>query len=400
MAIPEIDALAGGADPVGGAPLSEAAAEGWLPGILFTCGPPGRVGVELEFAVHATGDPPRRPEPHQLRQAHAEAEAQLLFNRFTAEPGGQLELSSPPAPDLPTVIGWLEQDLARVRAALARRGLRLVGRGVDPLPLPPRILDQPRYAAMETYLDRWGPAGRTMMRRTASVQVNVEAGMLGQGPEELRERWDLLHAAGPVLAAAFDTSGGERQRTWLALDPRRCRPPRVLPAESLPEAVTRWVLDAPLMMVRRAAGPWTAPPDVSFRDWVRGGVPRLPVPTLDDLRYHLTTLFPPVRPRGHLEIRYLDAQPGPYWRVAAAAVLALLDDDHSRDRARAACEPVAGDWQRAAGPGLTDPALARAATQLLALAAEALARAGGPGLAGLTHEYLDRKPTATEAEPC
>lgn len=33
------------------------------------------------------------------------------------------------------------------------------------------------------------------------------------------------------------------------------------------------------------------------------------LPTLDDLAYHVTTLFPPVRPRGFLEVSYLDAQP-------------------------------------------------------------------------------------------
>ena len=49
---------------------------------------------------------------------------------------------------------------------------------------------------------------------------------------------------------------------------------------------------------------------VPFADWADGrvllGGRR---PTDADLEYHLTTLFPPVRPRGWLEIRYLDSVP-------------------------------------------------------------------------------------------
>ena len=38
-------------------------------------------------------------------------------------------------------------------------------------------------------------------------------------------------------------------------------------------------------------------------------------PPGSDLSYHLSTLFPPVRPRGHLEVRVIDAQPGDGWIV-------------------------------------------------------------------------------------
>lgn len=47
-------------------------------------------------------------------------------------------------------------------------------------------------------------------------------------------------------------------------------------------------------------------------------------PVWADLDYHLSTLFPPVRAVGHLEVRYIDAQPGDLWRVPVAAIDALL----------------------------------------------------------------------------
>ena len=62
---------------------------------------------------------------------------------------------------------------------------------------------------------------------------------------------------------------------------------------------------------------------VPFADWADGRVParRAARPTVADLDYHLTTLFPPVRPRRFLEIRYLDSVPDDVW----PAVVFTLD---------------------------------------------------------------------------
>ncbi|WP_328667218.1 glutamate-cysteine ligase family protein [Streptomyces sp. NBC_00322] len=77
-----------------------------------------------------------------------------------------------------------------------------------------------------------------------------------------------------------------------------------------------------MLCVRRSDGlPWTAPDGMTFRDWLRTG--ERPA-TLADLNYHRTTLFPPVRPRGHLELRMIDAQPGDGWMVPLALVSVLM----------------------------------------------------------------------------
>ena len=419
-----IDEVAHLADLVNGQPLTEAGAEGWIPRTCFKHGPPGRVGIELEFVVHQDGPlPARHLDPERLRRLFDDLDKQPLDSSFTVEPGGQVELSSRPADDLPSVISVLERDLEVMTTTLSRHGARLIGTGIDPLPRPSRYLRGRRYEAMEQYFDRWGPAGRAMMRSTASVQVNVEAGRLGYGPDDLRRRWDLLHTIGPTLAAMFSTSSrhpgadpawagaNHRQGIWLTLDPDRCRAPRIRPTESLPDAWTRWVLDAPVAMIRRPDRAWTVPTGLTFRQWLREGrraVPDAPAPTWEDLRYHLTTVFPPVRARGHLEVRYLDAQPGRYWRVPGAVVSALLDDEQAADAALAACTPVADHWWQAARTGLADTSLRRAAERVLTAAAEALDRAGGPArtLAELTAGYLDRRPVdptdpdAAEVRPC
>ncbi|MBT0767620.1 hypothetical protein KIH74_01705 [Kineosporia sp. J2-2] len=399
-----------------GGPVTESDAEGWIPRTCFKHGPPRQVGIELEFLVHRDQDPPEHLAPDKLQLLHDDLRKQHLRSNFTVEPGGQVELSSLPADDLRGAIADVETDLAVLNRITAHHGARLTGAGIDSLPLPPRFLHEPRYAAMEKYFDRTGSAGRVMMRGSASVQVNLEAARTGAGPGDLLRRWELLHAIGPATAAAFGRPSAHRpddprlsgyrllrQGIWRVLDPARCH--AVVPAsgETLQEAYARWVLDAPLLAVRRTGRPWTAPAGLTFRQWLRQGtraVPDTAPPTLEDLKFHMTTLFPPVRARGHFEVRYIDAQPGPWWRVPAAVITALATDDAAGDAALEACEPVRDAWELAARAGLHDDGVRRAARTVLEIAARALDRDGQGELARLTAEYLDLAPTLPEVPPC
>jgi glutamate--cysteine ligase len=214
------------------------------------------------------------------------------------------------------------------------------------------------------------PAGTAMMTSTASLQLNLEAGPAAGWGERVR----LAHALGPVLVAVSACSpllaGREtgwrssRQSVWGALDQARCGP--LLGRDAPAEEWAAYALAAPVMLVRdRADGAVPVRARTSFADWVTGGGPGGRRPTVADLDYHLTTLFPPVRLRGFLEIRYLDAAPEPWWPALAAVTATLLDDPVAADLAAAATEPVAGAWDRAARDGLADPALHAAAVTCL-----------------------------------
>ncbi|MFN0281007.1 MAG: ergothioneine biosynthesis glutamate--cysteine ligase EgtA [Kineosporiaceae bacterium] len=385
--------------------LTESAAEGWLPHICFANGPPGRVGVELEQVLLSAGPAPGAVPRARHQAVLADVAAAGLVSRLTVEPGGQLELSGPPCAGLAEALAVMDDDLALLRRCAARRGVRATGVGLDPWSPPRRLLRQPRYEAMEAYFDGTGRAGRLMMCSTASVQVSVEAGAGPQDPAGvLARRWDVLHGVGPALVAAFANSplhegrptgwASTRTAVWAALDAARTRAPARRPGESLAEAYVRWALDAPLMMVRRDTGSWTAPDGVTFRQWLRHGadvVAGRPGPTPDDLGYHLTTLFPPVRARGHLEVRYVDAQPGPWWQVPVAVLSTLADDVRAADEALAACEPTASRWLDAARQGLRDNDLYRAAVQVLDVTARRLSAATSTRpAAALVEQYLDR----------
>jgi glutamate--cysteine ligase len=115
-----------------------------------------------------------------------------------------------------------------------------------------------------------------------------------------------------------------------------------------------------------------------------------PPPTYDDLRYHLTTLFPPVRAQGHLEVRYLDQQAGDYWQVATAVVAALVGDPHAADLARAAAEPANGRWDQAARCAMADPVLDHAARTIADVVGSALGRIGArPALLDAVDQFFE-----------
>lgn len=393
--------------------LREEEAEAHVHGVCFKTGPPGRVGVELEWLVHDSHDPGSPVVTERLDALLSTLAAHELAHgsAITREPGGQIELSAPPGSGLADCVAQTAADLAIVRRICADQGLLLVGSGLEPLRSPTRVLDHPRYRAMEAHFDRAGPWGRVMMRSTASAQINLDAGEHLDGVAGYRRRWQLVHRLGPVLVAAFANSPihrgaatgwcSTRQAVWHWTDPGRTRPPQHHGDPGV--AWARYALDAPVLCIRRPeSADWAAPHGLTFRAWLRG-VPGLPRPTRSDLDYHLTTLFPPVRPRGWLELRMIDAQPGDDWQVAAAVATALLDDPAAAETAYEATEPYCqGDalpdhavWLRAARLGPADPEIGKAVRTCLAAAESALRRSEGDAalrrrLSEFIEQYAER----------
>jgi glutamate--cysteine ligase len=93
-----------------------------------------------------------------------------------------------------------------------------------------------------------------------------------------------------------------------------------------------------------------------FGRWMRDGHV-LGWPTEADLEYHLTTLFPPVRPRRWLELRMIDSLPDPWWPVAVAVTTALLDDPVAAAIATAACASLHDAWEIASREAMSAPRL-------------------------------------------
>jgi glutamate--cysteine ligase len=349
-------------------------------GVCFKTGPPGQVGAETEWFVEDRRSPDTRVTIARLRTALEPAGPLPAGSRITYEPGGQLELSSLPQRGVAAAHAALAADLAHVGGRLAREGLALAGRGTDPrnLRAPFFQLDEGRYRCMRAY---FGDKGLAMMCATASLQVCLD---IGADEKDAARRWRLAHALGPVLVAAFansprDGSRSARQVIWEGLDRGRTGP---VTGDDPVEAWTRYALDARVMLLRDG---WVPDPGMTFREWLSDGKP-----DVTDLAYHLTTLFPPVRPQGWLELRMIDALPDPYWPVPLAVAAALIEDPLAAELAAEATEPAANRWREAARDALTDPVLARAAGRCFDAARDALPRLGAQALVPLVDDYAER----------
>jgi glutamate--cysteine ligase len=363
----------------------------------FVARPPSSerlVGLEFEWLTVCLRDP---QVPAALEHVRAVADSVTPLpnaSRVSYEPGGQIELSTVPAPGLEAVVA-LAEDGAVLGRALADAGIGIVGIGLEPGIRRARVVRSPRYDAMESYFDASGEAGRTMMRSTAAIQVNLDLGP----HDEIDARWRRTHVLGPVLAAAFANSPfldgrpsgwrSTRLAVWHDIDPTRTGP--AVNGVDCRQAWARYALDAAVMLVRRSATDHVAlPPGLTFADWIEHGH-ALGWPTVDDLEYHLGTLFPPVRPRGWFELRMIDALPTPWWRVAAAVTAVLVNDAEAASQAVTAAKGTAGLWRDAAREGLAHPALAAAARECFAAASEALARTrADAATATAVGEFVDR----------
>lgn len=363
---------------------SRPAAEAYVSRVCFKLGPPQLVGAELEWLTYTEdGD---RPSLDRIAAALGEFAPRSIApnspaltlpggSAVTIEPGGQIELSSAPYASVPELQNAVDADAHFLATMMASAHLGMVSTPADRDRDAERLLVLPRYCAMENRFTSIGPFGKLMMCNTAAAQVSVDAGI---DRAEVARRWHMLEAVGPALVAAFANSptlrgapagrwASQRMRTWLELDGSRTE----VPSTGDPVAdYAGWALDVPLLCIRSDGENWEAPHGTSFAQWLEDesliGRPAKAA----DLDYHLTTLFPHVRACGHLEIRYLDAQPDGQWIVPAAAFDALLADPAITAHASEVARRTAGRWIDASRDGLDDHPLRSTAEDLLHLAAE------------------------------
>ncbi len=367
--------------------LDREEAEGYVASVCFKHGPPGLLGVELEWTVHHGSDP-RRPLDADLLSSALGQHAPQTINPHhdqlqlpagslvTVEPGGQVEISTPPTRSAVELISVVTTDSAALGDLLDSCGLVLGPHGTDSHRPPKRLLQVPRYEAMQSVFDLIGPEGSRMMCSTASMQVCVDAGETGQSAS----RWRAALALGPTLVALFANSPNlEGCATGWASSRLRATmgtcPPFTLPPEPSDDPAGQWArmaMEAPVICMRGNGHSWTAPPGLTFARWIADPGLAGRRATLDDLDYHLTTLFPPVRPKGYLEIRYLDSQPGSRWVAPFALLAALMARPSTIDQVLDLTQASAGRWVEAARDGLADPVLAATARRLVQLGADAL----------------------------
>lgn len=259
------------------------------------------------------------------------------------EPGGALELSGAPLETIHETCDEVNVHLREVKDVADDIGVGFIGLGAAPIwqheemPLMPKG----RYKLMNDYMQRVGTMGTTMMRRTCTVQVNLDFGSEADMVQKMRVAIALqpvataLFANSPFFEGKVNGHKSWRSRVWRDLDPDRTGMiPFIFEDGFGFEAWVEYVLDVPMYFVYRD-GKYINALGMSFRDFLKGELPALPgeIATLSDWADHLTTVFPEARVKQYLEMRGADG--GPWRRLCAlpAFWVGLMYDQGALDAA-------------------------------------------------------------------
>ena len=262
---------------------------------------------------------------------------------ISLEPGGQLELSGAPLETIHQTCDEVNDHLRDVKDIADKIGVGFIGLGAAPIwthdqmPLMPKG----RYKLMDGYMQEVGTMGTTMMRRTCTVQVNLDFGSEADMVQKLRVALALqpvataLFANSPFFEGKVNGHKSWRSRVWRALDDaRNGMLPFVFEDGFGFERWVEYALDVPMYFVYRD-GNYINALGQSFRDFLQGKLPALPgeTPTLSDWADHLTTVFPEARIKKFIEMRGADG--GPWRRLCAlpAFWVGLLYDQTALDAA-------------------------------------------------------------------
>ncbi|HJZ85080.1 MAG TPA: glutamate--cysteine ligase [Polyangia bacterium] len=263
----------------------------------------------------------------------------------TLEPGGQLELSGAVARDAYEAGRELCDHFDEVKQVSEGLGITWLAIGFRPFQTLADVPWMPkgRYRVMKAYLPTRGRLAHEMMKRTATVQANLDYEDEADASRKFRTAMGVtslvtaLYANSPLVDGKPSGYKTYRAAVWLETDPDRCG---LLPfafdsGDALFERYAEWALDVPMFFVYRDS--YVPAGGLTFRRFLREGF-RGQRATLSDWELHLSTLFPEVRLKRYLEMRGADSGPVELVRALPALWRGLLYD---RDACAAAWQLVA-----------------------------------------------------------
>lgn len=251
---------------------------------------------------------------------------------ISMEPGGQIEVASPPGERLADIDAVLAAATAVIERRLRDTPFELACFGHAPVTPVERIgiLPRERYRIMDARMPTRGPLSRNMMRATAGFQLTYDV----RDREDAGNRLALLYRFSPVLLAISANSrtiagrdsgfASFRHHVWWQTDRDRSGvPDGCMRPETAIDGYIRYAKRAHVLFFSRD-GSVVEAPDMPLINLVeRGEI------TEADVDLHLTSLFPFVRLRNYIEVRCFDSLPWAECRSLLALVSGLIYCDHA-----------------------------------------------------------------------
>lgn len=307
---------------------------------------PGENGIEgilRAFAQRHTDWTTTWEEGHLLA-------LEKLGSSITLEPGAQLEFSLAPSESVAIIQRRYQAMLDDLYEILDPLGYMLVTIGLDPfnavedIPLLPKS----RYHMMDAYLCNTGDLARTMMRKSAALQVSVDVG----SDRDFCSKYRVLTALSPILYTLFDsavdnegkrlTTYNARQEIWRRTDPARTGfPADVFSADFGVDRYADWVLSAPPIFLPKD-GKVVATGNRPLHELLDEAKDEEELDRF--VRHGMSIVFPDVRAKQVMEIRMMDSIAAPYAFGAMALFKGLLYNMDTLRRLEERFTPMQADW--------------------------------------------------------
>jgi len=261
------------------------------------------------------------------------------IGKVSLEPGSQVELSTDPYLDLITIKNKVDAFEKSVSEISNPWGLSWIGLGVNPLNKVSEIelIPSTRYEIMDKYFGQTGSLGTSMMRRTSSVQINLDYTSEEEAIEMLRV--SLLVA--PISYALFANSpfseGKEtgyqsfRGKIWQDTDPNRTG---LLPESFEPEFTfddyADYLWHEPLMFVQDSKTQYLAGKGLNLIEISEGKLSGVSCSDENQLN-SMRELFCEARIKlGYVEVRSIDGLLPDYRYAASSFWLGILYSPSAR----------------------------------------------------------------------
>jgi len=257
---------------------------------------------------------------------------------ISLEPAGQLELSGAPLETLHQTAAEFEAHFEQVRSVSRDLQIGFAPLGFHPTAMRDAMPRMPkgRYDIMRRYMPKVGRLGLDMMRRTCTVQVNLDYASEQDMVRKLRVSLLLQPLATALFANSPFTEGrpngylSYRAQVWTDTDNQRSGIPAVMfePGFGF-ERYARWLVEEVPMYFIYRNGNYIDVAGASFRDYMAGRLHNVAgaVATVGDFADHITTVFTDVRIKRFLEMRGADAGRVDMMVAQSAFWVGLLYDD-------------------------------------------------------------------------
>jgi glutamate--cysteine ligase len=320
---------------------------------------------------------------------------------ISLEPGGQLELSGRPFKDVHVVAAEFDRHIEELKTLSSDMGLTFLAAGYRPWGTPASMpwMPKARYGVMRPFLKSVGRYAEDMMAMTATVQASFDWGSEADLADKVtvallvQPALAALYANSPIVRGAPSGWQSYRLNVWTDVGGPRCGAAYALAPDFAERPIRRyaeWALDLPMIFVRR--GPKYLPAGgMTFRDFIARGLEG-ETATVQDWEDHLTTLFPPIRVKGVIEVRAADSSDAAMTKALPAFWKGILYCRIARGEAREllkelTVEDALASMGQAARLGLRGKvadgrSLAELATELVAIASRGLCRQDACGEAG------------------